>query len=203
MNEKKRLEQAIQTFFERRETLQKELQELRLDTKYAPEYRQQLLFEKETAIGKQAERAADEAKAIILSVQAKLRQALRATEKEAGTSAFQAKLSSILHSLELGAGTLSDEQILKAVTPFRDNPYAVAALRGAISKGGIGSVRLTAIWERVKDSETVIHELDALLHHINSSLTMHPVYSMNLETASIMMLLSKWDDNLMPCNDQR
>lgn len=198
MNEKQRVEQTLQAFFDQRTALQKELQELRLDTRYTPEHRQQLVFSKESSLGALAEKAFAQIKAIILSVQAKMKRSIAQAEREAHSSEFQAKLSGVLHSLELGAASLSEAQISAAVAPYRDNPLAMAALHGALIKGGVDAGKAKAILGSMTDSESVIQALDTLLDGIRASLVMHPVYGMSLELASIKMLLAKWNEDLLP-----
>lgn len=191
MNEKKRIEQTLQAFFEQRAALQQELQTLRLDTRYAPEYHQQLIFQKQSSLGDKAEKTVTQVKAIILGVQAKMKRNLAAAERAAHTSEYQGRLTGLLHSLELGAEGLTEAQVVAALTPYRDNPLAMSALHGALTKGGLSGGKVKAIMGRMTDSETTIQALDALLSGLQSALVMHPVYGMSLEQASVKMLLAK------------
>lgn len=199
MNEKKRIEDALNAFFDRRAALQKEIQDLKLDTRYTAEHQRTLLHDKEQEIGRQAEKTMEAVKSVIGAVKSRRKSDQAKTAREAQTSPYQTRLNGLLAALRLGAKLLADEQILTHVRPFRDDPLAMAAIRGAMKGAGLDDQQISRIMEKAADYETEAKALDDLTRNVGASLSMHPIYGMNLERAAIDMLLSRWNDDLDPC----
>lgn len=196
MTAKQEIQAVIDRYIARRESLSQQAKEIRLDTRFTPEYQAEQLTENEQEQGNAGKAAVSGIQRVVDGVKASFTQGQRRHAKQAQSTEYRLLLSSTIEMLKLGAFHMDYDSIRDSLKPFLYDKLAIAASRGALMTSGYSGEEVTVILKPLQDSEALPELLDLFMAQVKAACSMSPVYGMELGTASLGMVLSRWNEDM-------
>ena len=196
MPAKQQIEAIIMEYDNDRQTLKQQLADIQLDTRYVDTYKAKLTQEKKEEIGRRGQRAVNAVDQVIKEVKAARARAAQRFELIKVSDNYQLRLANTLRALELSGGRLDVEAIRKEAYYFALDPVAVAALQGALERGGYSAERAALIMEPIGGYEKTENALAGFMNAVRAACEERFEGDMDLRVPNVLFALQYWNDDM-------
>lgn len=195
MTPKQTIESALERYVSRKERLRGDMQAAQVNDQYSDTYRQEVVQGIERQMRDAGEQAYKDIEAIVGRVR-DASSAQQAGHAQGKGTEYQLQLSNTLEMLKLGASQMTAEAIQRALLPYSGDTLAMAAFRGVLSTSGLHGTEVERILNPLNQAQALAEKLDSFLKSVSVIRGENPVFGMELGLASILYLLSRWNDDM-------